>query len=374
MKKLVYVALAAAGMFFAACQSNSYKIEGKGGGIQDGDTIFLTKDFNTGIPFDTAIVSKGEFVFEGEADSTYLCLLYCSKRNDINAALFIEAGTVKVSLSEEPGKGRVSGTEMNRKWQELNDTMLSVGGEMQKISAQMYEGKDSVTQEEQEAVMEKISALQDNMTKYIVNAAEKNIDNEFGYFVVTYFTDALIPSSEDTAEIKQRLAMLNKMPEKIQKREDVSQIIKAIEIMASTAVGETFPTFEMNDINGKKLSLSDEFKKNEITLVDFWASWCGPCRAEMPNVVKLYNECKSKGFGIIGVSLDSEDKAWKDATKELGITWPQVSDLKGWQNEIALALMVQAIPETVIVDKNGVILARGLRGEKLAKFIKDRLK
>ena len=109
-------------------------------------------------------------------------------------------------------------------------------------------------------------------------------------------------------------------------------------------------------------------------MVDFWASWCGPCRGEMPNVIKAYNEFKDKGFAIVGVSLDSKADAWKKAIKDLGIPWAQMSDLKGWQCAGAALYNVRAIPATVLIDQSGKIIAKDLRGEELIAKLKELLK
>lgn len=109
-------------------------------------------------------------------------------------------------------------------------------------------------------------------------------------------------------------------------------------------------------------------------MIDFWASWCGPCRAEMPNVIKAYNEYKDKGFGVVGISLDNDAAAWKSAIKSLGIPWAQMSDLKGWQSAGAALYNVRAIPATVLIDQSGKIIAKDLRGDDLEAKLKELLK
>ena len=109
-------------------------------------------------------------------------------------------------------------------------------------------------------------------------------------------------------------------------------------------------------------------------LLDFWASWCGPCMKEMPNIVDIYNSYKDKGLGIIGLSLDSDYKRWNEATQANNMTWLQLSELRGWDSEVAKVNGVQAIPHTIIIDKNGNILATDLRGEDLKQFVAEALK
>lgn len=132
-------------------------------------------------------------------------------------------------------------------------------------------------------------------------------------------------------------------------------------------------SFTMADINGNNVSVSDEFAKHKITVIDFWASWCGPCRQEMPNLVKTYNDYKDKGLGIIGVSLDEHKEQWADAVSIMNMTWTQLSDLQGWDNSAAKMYGIQSIPFTIIVDNTGKVIAAGLRGDDLTTFIANRL-
>lgn len=136
----------------------------------------------------------------------------------------------------------------------------------------------------------------------------------------------------------------------------------------------TVPDFKMPDTDGKEVTFLSEVAKNKITLVDFWASWCAPCRQEMPNIVKIYSEYKDKGLGIIGISLDEDRSEWLNAIKQMDMTWMQLSDLNGWENAAAQIYGVQGIPFTFLVDQNGKLLKAGLRGEELHKAIDQYLK
>ncbi len=135
--------------------------------------------------------------------------------------------------------------------------------------------------------------------------------------------------------------------------------------------GSEAPEINLPDVNGNPLALSS--LRGKIVLIDFWASWCGPCRKEMPNVVKAYAKYKNKGFEIYGVSLDQTKEKWVEAIQKDGITWPQVSDLKFWECKAARDYNVQSIPFTVLLDKEGKILAKNLRGEELEKAVEQAL-
>ena len=147
---------------------------------------------------------------------------------------------------------------------------------------------------------------------------------------------------------------------------------EVVERMLSTNVGQFAPEISLPTPNGKEIALSS--LKGKLVLIDFWASWCGPCRKEMPNVVKIYSKFKNKGFEIYGVSLDQDKEKWMEAITKDGINWPQVSDLKYWDNVAAKIYNVQGIPYTVLIDKDGKIIAKNLRGQELEKKIAEVLK
>lgn len=147
---------------------------------------------------------------------------------------------------------------------------------------------------------------------------------------------------------------------------------EVVERMLSTNVGQFAPEISLPTPNGKEIALSS--LKGKLVLIDFWASWCGPCRKEMPNVVKIYSKFKNKGFEIYGVSLDQDKEKWMEAITKDGINWPQVSDLKYWDNVAARIYNVQGIPYTVLIDKDGKIIAKNLRGQELEKKIAEVLK
>jgi peroxiredoxin len=136
--------------------------------------------------------------------------------------------------------------------------------------------------------------------------------------------------------------------------------------------GKVIPDFEQSDVNGKSVSIKSF--RGKYVLIDFWASWCGPCRGENPNVVAAYNKYKDKNFTVLGISLDKSKDPWLQAIQDDGLVWTHVSDLKGWGNAVAQKFKIQSIPQNFLIDPNGVIIGKNLRGpaleEKLAEVIK----
>src|SRR5690606_19846296 len=151
----------------------------------------------------------------------------------------------------------------------------------------------------------------------------------------------------------------------------VRQFLEEMSKLKRLAVGQPAPLFESLTPNNQKVSLSDF--RGKYTLVDFWASWCVPCREENPNIVKQYHAFKDKGFTVLGVSLDGNPGAWMRAIETDGLEWTQVSDLQQWGSEVVELYRLQAIPASYLLDPDGIIIAKNLRGQELETFLKKTL-
>ena len=224
MKHIGLLLMAALAFALTACQQNSYKIKGTAEGFNEGDTLFLTQDFNMGIPSDTFIVKKGSFEISGTADSTVLAMIYAQNNPELNATFFMEPATITIKLAQEPGLSVVGGTKANDAWQELNQMLYEYGQKMQKAAEQMY--SEELSEEENQASIDKMNAIQAEMSAKILEATKANIDNEFGYFLVTNYSD------EDSFTPANRRELINMMPSKFRERQavkDIEEMLKAVE-------------------------------------------------------------------------------------------------------------------------------------------------
>ena len=348
----------------ASCQQNNYKIEGSGKVLHDGDTLYLTSDLNEMKPSDTIIVKNGKFTLTGETDSTYFCLLFSPNNGELVMPFFVERGNIKLELPEDMDKARVSGTLCNQEWQTVLDSTIVMSKRINELSVKMFRNEDNI--ELQAKCQQEVSELNDRFNRFIFDTGKKNINNEFGYFVVNYYSEGLF-TPEQTKEL------IELMPQDLRQRVPIKKMEQRLKSVQSTAAGTQISDFRMADINGNELSLLDEVKKNKLTAIDFWASWCGPCRQAMPQVVAVYKKYHDKGLGIIGISLDEDKEAWKEAVSQLGITWIQMSDLKGWDNAIATAFNIRAIPHMMVLDEKGQIVNSDINAAELDELCAQQL-
>jgi thiol-disulfide isomerase/thioredoxin len=183
-------------------------------------------------------------------------------------------------------------------------------------------------------------------------------------YMKAMFYDQVLHDQAKAAELVKQLKtdfQGTKFVAELEKREAAQ--LAAAKIQAALVVGAKFPDLNETDVAGKPLSIASD--KGKVVLIDFWATWCGPCRAELPNVIATYNKYHDKGFEIIGISLDQDQAKLTNFTKSMNMTWPQIFDGQGWGNKLAVKYGIESIPATFLLDGEGKIIGRDLRGEEL---------
>ena len=362
MKKVTYVLATAA--FLAACSGNQgYTVTGTVDGAADGTMVYLQQqEGRQFIKLDSAVIQNGQFTLEGRQDTAKICVLTCKAGEEaVGMDFFLENGQINVQLSADAHSA--TGTPNNDAYQtirqQLNDLNKQLFATYESLS------DSTLTDEQLESKRTDIEALGDKMEEVSKAGIAQNITNAVGVYLLkrNYYSMSVEELEPLVAQIPAELT-----------DEAITQIKDKVEKLKATAVGQKFTDFEMQTPDGKTVKLSDYVGKGKVVLVDFWASWCGPCRREMPNLVEAYKKYRNKGLEIVGVSLDRDAEAWKNGIEKLDITWPQMSDLKYWDCEGAKLYAVSSIPHTVLIDGEGTILARGLHGEELQEQIAEALK
>ncbi len=364
MKKLVYL-FAVGSLAFTACENApSYKVTGTVENAADGAIVYLQEAQGRNlVSLDSAVVKGGTFTFNGRQDAAVnRYISYTNGDQRMMTDFFLENGNINVALAE--AANNVGGTANNDAYQGFKSAYAALQKEMREIYMKMQQD-NTLTDEQKAEMMAEMEAKNNATMDLVLKTIETNITNPVGVH--------LLPNYAYAFDLAQQKTLLEQIPAELC-NERINKVKEHVATLEKTAVGQKFIDFSMPDPEGKTISLGEIIKKNKYTLIDFWASWCGPCRAEMPNVIDAYKAYSKKGFGIVGVSLDNDADKWKAAIKEMGMTWPQMSDVKGWQCEGAKLYGVNSIPATVLVDQEGTIIERNLRGDaikaKLAELLK----
>ncbi len=340
----------------------SYTITGKIENAVTGEMIICHQIIEEAKPDTAYLSSDGSFTFKGTITEPISASIYFPKsvtdggqQQAIN--FFIEPGTIEIAAKKEDlQNATVKGGDCNKNLQEVIAIIKPYGPKMMALSdsiKKLYAAKNiAAAQNVQQAAMAMEVEENKAITKHIKDNPKSYASAYLAYQLNSYETNLY------AAE-----AAYANLDASIQSSYYAVKLKKIIDQLKSTAVGTKAPDFTATDIDGKAITLSS-FKGNYV-LLDFWASWCGPCREENPNVVKAYDQFKNKNFTILSFSLDDNKDAWQRAVARDNLTWTQVSDLKGWASPIAGQYGIQAIPSNLLLDPDGKIIAKDLRGGDL---------
>ena len=369
MKKILSLCALAIMLCVAACQNGGYKVTGTVVGAEEGDTVVLANIkgmFNVDT-LQTAVIKNGKFSFTGQQDTAAMrYVIWKSTTNpDLTVAAQFALENANITLridSAENTITEISGTPANEALTELSRSDQMLEKQAETIFAVLND--TTATAEAKTEAENKLNDLQEQMITIYTDFIKANVNNIAGTTYLSHYASMM--KDNDVIEI------LANIPEALE-TEGIKKLREVYDVKAETAIGKPFKDIKANTPEGGELAVSDVAKNAKVLMIDFWASWCGPCRQEMPNVKAAYEKFHAQGFDIIGVSLDSDAEAWKKAIADLGITWPQISDLKGWECAGAALYGVRSIPATVLI-KDGVIVDRDVRGSKIAEKVEELLK
>ncbi|TFG78552.1 MAG: AhpC/TSA family protein [Flavobacteriales bacterium] len=355
--------------------SDGYTITGTiSGDLENGTQVFLRKtdENNQPVDVDTTDVQDGKFVFTGKAEMPELQYIFVDKLPGYTAVV-VENGEIVFSANKDSlGLAIIKGTEQNDifadyigKSQAISKRALSIQQDMQRANTERNEASIAALREEMNELQEEYKSFELDYVK----------DNPNGLISALLIDRALASRVVPAAKIRELYDGLTpKIKETKVGKEVLERLVefeKKEEQSKSTEVGALAPNFSAPDPNGKLLALNDV--KGKLTLVDFWAAWCRPCRAENPNLVRVYEKYHDKGLSIIGVSLDKKAEDWKKAIEDDGLNWNHVSNIAYFDDAIAKLYNVDAIPAAFLLDENGVIVAKNLRGPALETKVAELL-
>jgi len=346
----VVTAIACPGALFAQKVTVSGSIDK----LPDGEIAFI---YNVGSEskVDTVRTIDGKFTWSTTMKEPQRVMIAFPQRY---AEFYAQSGDIKITgTADSLHRLKISGSKFQDEYDAYQQSLKDITDQ----EDDLFKNWGKVSKEEQAKLEEKYAELR--------KAKRERADKYIAAHPNSPLSLHLVTERAQMGEYTNVRKAYDLLGDQVKAGEGGKRLAERLNVLKRSMIGEQMLDFTQNDTEGKPVRFADF--RGKYVLVDFWASWCGPCRAENPNVLKAYNKYKNKNFTVLGVSLDDNAERWKKAIADDGLPWTQVSDLKGWKNEVSTYYGIMGIPSTLLVDPSGKIIAKDLRGEMLNKKLAE---
>ena len=360
MKK-IFLLLSVSTLFFACNSKDSYSLTGTVKGMQDGKVILEKQDDAESVAVDTAIIENGKFKFEGKIAEPAIYSLVL-EGTQARSFVILENGKINIEINKDSMfLNKISGTYNNEQLTEYNALGMKIQKKLKEFETANGE-KMMMAQQNQDTLAindlrEKYGKIQSEMEQSTLKYVA---DHPKAYVSLLLVEGMLSNPNADAAKTK---SLFNGLDSSLKNSAKGKKVATLMETSVGVAVGAPAPDFSAPTPEGKMVSLKESLGK--VTIIDFWASWCGPCRQANPSLVALYKEFHDQGLNIVGVSLDKTADKWKEGIAADGLPWVHISNLKFWDEPIAATYNVKSIPNMFVLDANGIVVAKDLHGAEL---------